>query len=195
MRATSSKESSRVKILEAATLLFHLKGYHATALSQILKESGAPKGSLYYHFPHGKEQLAIEAIHLSANNISRAIKENLAAYDDPVEAFQYHIGLIAERFIDTERKHQFKNVPLGLLAMETVFVNENLRQACEETFIMWENLYYDKLRSSGYNEERARLISETISALIEGGVTLCFTKKSSEPLHQINKMIPLVLSQ
>lgn len=191
----SSKETSREKILEAATLLFHLKGYHATGLSEILKESGAPKGSLYYHFPNGKEQLAIEAINLSAKTISTVIKENLATYDDPVEAFQYHIGTIAERFKDIERKTQFKNVPLGLLAMETVFVNENLRQACEETFIIWEKLFYDKLRMSGYSEDRACLISGTISALIEGGVTLCFTKKSSEPLHHVNKMIPLLLSQ
>lgn len=192
----SNKETSREKILEAATLLFHLKGYHATGLSQILKESGAPKGSLYYHFPNGKEQLAIEAINCSAKTISAGIKENLATYDDPVKAFQYHIGNIADRFIDIERKtHQFKNVPLGLLAMETVFVNENLRQACEDTFKTWEKLYYDKLRASGFSEERATLISETISALIEGGVTLCFTKKSSEPLHHVNKIIPLLLSQ
>ncbi|MDY0410572.1 TetR/AcrR family transcriptional regulator [Virgibacillus soli] len=191
----SSKKTSREKILEAATLLFHLKGYHATGLSQILKVSGAPKGSLYYHFPDGKEQLAIEAIHLSAKTISTAIKENLSTHNDPIKAFQYHIGNIAEIFRDMEKRTQFKNVPLGLLAMETVFVNENLRQACEETFTMWENLYYDKLRMSGYNEDCACLISKTISALIEGGVTLCFTKKSSEPLHNVNKMIPLLLSQ
>lgn len=191
----SNEETSRKKILETATLLFHLKGYHATSLSDILKESGAPKGSLYYHFPNGKEQLAIEAINLSAKTISTAIKENLAVYDNPVEAFQYHIGMIAGKFRDIKQMSQFKNVPLGLLAMETVFVNENLRLACEETFTSWEKLYYDKLRKSGYNEERAYLISETISALIEGGVTLCFTKKSCEPLQHVNKMIPLLLSQ
>lgn len=191
----ASKVTARDKILEAATVLFHLKGYHATALSEILKESGAPKGSLYYYFPNGKEQLAIEAIHLSAKTISTAIKENLAAYDDPVKAFQYHIGNIAKQFKDLQQKTHFRSVPLGLLAMETVFVNENLRQACEDTFTMWENLYYDKLIMSGFNEERAYLISKAISALIEGGVTLCFTKKSSDPLHDANKLIPLLLSQ
>lgn len=71
-------------------MLFHLKGYHATGLSQILKESGAPKGSLYYHFPNGKEQLALEAINLSVQTISTMIKENLASYEDPVKAFQHH---------------------------------------------------------------------------------------------------------
>ena len=191
----SSKKSSREKILEAATELFHLKGYHATGLSQIIQESGSPKGSLYYHFPNGKEQLAVEAINLSATRIAAEIEQNLAAYDAPAKAFQFHIENISGIFHDIDPISKLKNVPMGLLAMETAFVNENLRQACEETFEIWGNLYFEKLKVSGYSEERAFLISKTISALIEGGITLCVTKKSSEPLIQINKMIPLLLSK
>lgn len=191
----STKKSSREKILETATELFHFKGYHATGLSQILQESGAPKGSLYYHFPNGKEQLALEAIHLSSKMISAAIEKNLATYDDPVKAFQHHIRDIAESFLNIEEKNNLNTVPLGLLAMETAFVNENLRKACEETFAIWENHYYEKLRVNGYSEERAKLISQTISALIEGSITLCFTKKSNESLIQINNMIPLLLTK
>jgi len=191
----SSKKSSREKILEAATELFHLKGYHATGLSQIIQESGAPKGSLYYHFPNGKEQLAAEAIHLSATRIAARIEQNLAAFEDSVKAFQYHIESISGIFRDIEPISNLKNVPMGLLAMETAFVNENLRQACEETFEIWGNLYFEKLRSSGFSEERAFLISKTIGALIEGGITHCITKKSDEPLIHINKMIPLLLTK
>ncbi|MFJ7668701.1 TetR/AcrR family transcriptional regulator [Lysinibacillus sp. NPDC097195] len=191
----SSKNSSREKILEAATRLFHLKGYHATGLSQIIQESGAPKGSLYYHFPNGKEQLAVEAINLSATRIAAEIEQNLAAFEDPVKAFQYHIESISGIFQDIEPISNLKNVPMGLLAMETAFVNENLRQACEETFEIWGNLYFEKLRSSGFSEERAFLISKTIGALIEGGITHCITKKSDEPLIHINKMIPLLLTK
>ena len=191
----SSKKSSREKILEAATGLFHLKGYHATGLSQIIQESGAPKGSLYYHFPNGKEQLAVEAIHLSATRIAAEIEQNLAVYDDPAKAFQYHIENSSGLFHDIEQISELKNVPMGLLAMETAFVNENLRQACEETFNIWGNLYFEKLIASGFSEERADLISKTISALIEGGITLCLTKKSSDPLIQITKMLPLLLSK
>lgn len=98
----SSKKSSREKILEAATELFHLKGYHATGLSQIIQESGAPKGSLYYHFPNGKEQLAVEAINLSATRIAAEIEQNLAAYDDPAKAFQFHIENISGIFHDID---------------------------------------------------------------------------------------------
>jgi TetR/AcrR family transcriptional repressor of lmrAB and yxaGH operons len=60
-----NKTCSREKILTAASMLFQVKGYNATGLSEILKESGSPKGSLYYYFPGGKEELALEAINES----------------------------------------------------------------------------------------------------------------------------------
>lgn len=195
MDSISNKNQSREKILKAATRLFHLKGYHATGLNQILQESGAPKGSLYYHFPNGKEQLAAEAIQLSGQIIAADIQTRFNAFDDPVKAFQHKIQLLAEQFNQIEKLAEIPTVPLGLLAAETALVNENLRQICEETFEMWGKLYIEKLMASGYSEERARLISTSMNALIEGGVTLCLTRKSSEPLLQIQKMIPLLLAK
>nr|WP_243763813.1 helix-turn-helix domain-containing protein [Bacillus sp. XF8] len=53
MEQTNTKE----KLLNAASKLFRKQGYHATSLSQITKESNALRGSIYYYFPEGKEQL------------------------------------------------------------------------------------------------------------------------------------------
>ena len=46
-----SKMNTREKILTTAAFLFQKNGYHATGLNEIIKESGTPKGSLYYYFP------------------------------------------------------------------------------------------------------------------------------------------------
>ena len=56
------KTDARVRAIDTAERLFRIQGYTATGLSQILQESGAPKGSFYFHFPRGKAQLAEEAI-------------------------------------------------------------------------------------------------------------------------------------
>src|SRR4029077_17588276 len=56
------KTDARARAIAAAERLFRIQGYTATGLIQILKESGAPKGSFYFHFPRGKAQLAEEAI-------------------------------------------------------------------------------------------------------------------------------------
>jgi AcrR family transcriptional regulator len=65
------KTDARANAIAAAIRLFRRQGYTATGLSQILEESGAPKGSFYFHFPRGKVQLAEEAIdHYVASRIA-----------------------------------------------------------------------------------------------------------------------------
>ena len=56
------KTDARDRAIATAERLFRIQGYTATGLSQIIEESGSPKGSFYFHFPRGKAQLAEEAI-------------------------------------------------------------------------------------------------------------------------------------
>lgn len=53
---------ARGKAVETAERLFRSQGVAATGLAQIISESGSPKGSFYFHFPDGKDQLAAEAL-------------------------------------------------------------------------------------------------------------------------------------
>lgn len=48
-------------LLATATRLFRQRGYDGVGLAELLKASGLPKGSLYYHFPGGKRALAAAA--------------------------------------------------------------------------------------------------------------------------------------
>lgn len=56
------KTDARANAIATAQKLFRIQGYTATGVAQIIAESGAPKGSFYFHFPRGKAQLAEEAI-------------------------------------------------------------------------------------------------------------------------------------
>ena len=56
------RTDARARAIATAERLFRIQGYTATGLTQILEESGAPKGSFYFHFPRGKTQLAEDAI-------------------------------------------------------------------------------------------------------------------------------------
>lgn len=189
-----NQNQSREKILLTATRLFCLRGYHATGLNQILKESGAPKGSLYYHFPEGKEQLAIEAITISRNLVADKLRENLET-EEPLKAIQQNLQMLAGIFNSEERVHKewFSVVPFGLMAAESAFENEAMRKACKETFACWENIYVEKLQEHGYSEEKSRNISISLIAIIEGGVILALTQKSGQPLLQIQSVIPFLL--
>jgi TetR/AcrR family transcriptional repressor of lmrAB and yxaGH operons len=47
--------------------------YHGTALHDILDMGGSPRGSLYFHFPKGKEEIGEAALTLAAEAVRRAI--------------------------------------------------------------------------------------------------------------------------
>ncbi|WP_256860452.1 TetR/AcrR family transcriptional regulator [Bacillus sonorensis] len=82
----TEQTKSRDKILRTASRLFRKQGYHATGLAQITAESGAPRGSIYYYFPGGKEKLAAEAIKLTGERIKTYISSTLSREADPVKS-------------------------------------------------------------------------------------------------------------
>ena len=188
-------KQSREKILTTAMRLYYFQGFYGTGLNQILKESGAPKGSLYHYFPEGKEQLAEEAIKLSRELIGDVIQHYMTEQESMEEALTAHILAMAELF-DQENgveENSHLMMPFGLLASETAFTNERLREACSDTYQYWESLYFGKLVKNGYRASDATIISQFISTLIEGAVTLSLTKKSNEPLIMASSIIPTIL--
>src|SRR5207244_1044173 len=68
-KAADSKE----KTLAAAALLFRRQGFHGTALHDVLAAAGSPRGSLYFHFPGGKEQIGEAALDLAGEAVRRKI--------------------------------------------------------------------------------------------------------------------------
>src|ERR1700741_2509808 len=69
-RKTDSKE----RVVAAARRLFRERGYVGTALSDVVSESAAPRGSIYFHFPGGKEELATEVTLLHAGFLRRTFE-------------------------------------------------------------------------------------------------------------------------
>ena len=57
----AQRSDAKQRMVQAARQLIRERGYHATAISDVLERSGAPRGSVYFHFPGGKPQLAVEA--------------------------------------------------------------------------------------------------------------------------------------
>ena len=60
---------TRERLLTAAQRLFRKRGYHATGLSDILEAAQAPKGSLYHHFPGGKEAIGVCVVEKISNSL------------------------------------------------------------------------------------------------------------------------------
>ena len=85
----------RDALLAASVRLFRQKGYAGTGLSEILQESGAPKGSLYHYFPGGKVEIGAEAVQLAGKTVTRTLKDLAAKTDGPGALVSHYLDLLA----------------------------------------------------------------------------------------------------
>ncbi|PKG23844.1 TetR/AcrR family transcriptional regulator [Niallia nealsonii] len=187
-----SKVNSREKILQTASRLFQLQGYHGTGLNQIIKESGLPKGSLYHHFPNGKEELAIEAVQYTSKFIEENLQKLMNEKEGPVEAIQAFIRDTASQFDNLE---DIKGIPVGLLASETALISEPLRNACMQAFKNWQMIIAKKLIQNGYEKEEATKKGLLVNSMIGGGIMHSLTSKDKTPLLVIMEVIPLLIEK
>ena len=81
------KTDARDRMIASTTALIRERGVEATALSDVLEHSGAPRGSIYHHFPGGKAQLVEEATRAAAGDFAAGMAAALEA-DDPLFALR-----------------------------------------------------------------------------------------------------------
>jgi TetR/AcrR family transcriptional repressor of lmrAB and yxaGH operons len=174
--------STRQQIIEKTSELLERQGYHATGLNQIVAESDTPRGSLYYYFPEGKEELAAEAIEYKAQQMSKHLGNHLIAYDDPVEAIYHFLINVADRI---ESLNCCGGSPMAAVALETSNHSERLRQACAGGYERMQKFFEDKLLAGGFPLARAHTLAVTILAALEGGVILSRAEQNAQPLRLV----------
>src|SRR5436190_10163008 len=79
--------SPRERMIESALILMGQKGVEATSFSQVIEHSGAPRGSIYHHFPGGKAQLVEEATRYAGDIVANLAEAQIDP-DDPLAGLQ-----------------------------------------------------------------------------------------------------------
>ncbi len=172
--------STRDQIIEKTCELLELQGYYATGVNQIIQESGSPKGSLYYHFPGGKEELAAESVKYVGDIVLNHLRTTLAEIDEPAGAIRKFIMDVA---YNVELSGYRSGGPLTTIAVETASSSIRLREECHRIYTAWQSAFFDKLIQGGYGEDRAQRLAVLIIAALEGGIILCRTAQSRKPLE------------
>jgi TetR/AcrR family transcriptional repressor of lmrAB and yxaGH operons len=182
--------TTRDHIVDVACDLLEAQGYHATGMNQIIQESGAPKGSLYYYFPEGKEELAAEAVEKAGKITADRIRMGLTNDLDAPEAVRNFIHRVAEQ---VEASGFRAGGPLTTVAMETATSSERLNLACRESYDRLQGAFEERLVGSGYPPERAGQLAVFITTSIEGGIILSRTYHTGDPLRRAGDEVALLL--
>jgi AcrR family transcriptional regulator len=169
-------------MIVSTALLVRERGARATSLDTILAHSRAPRGSVYHHFPGGREQLLREAIEYAGDYVARRLERDAAEH--PLAALEalfdeYRANLLASDFR--------AGCPVVAVAVESSEEGLDLRDCARAAFERWRQAIARALESSGINAVRADELAMHAVAAYEGAIILSRAYRDLEPLQRVRR--------
>ena len=149
---TAPGERTKQRMVRGAAELLRQRGYTGTGFREVIELTGAPRGSIYHHFPGGKAQLAGEAVdHVGA--LARDVIAAPLADADPIGALR---GFVELWRADFERSGYRAGCPIAAVAVENHDEAPELLDAAARAFDNWRSAFSDCLRAAGVPAARAQ---------------------------------------
>ena len=163
------RTDSRSRMIHAAAQLFQQRGYHATALSDVIQASGAPRGSVYFHFPGGKQELAREAIALAGDEIEQLVAEASGRSDGPGSFVRALGGIVAARLEGADYR---SGCAIATMVLELAPQSEELSSDFEKVFGRWRQALVRQFEAQGIAAGRATDLADLVMSVFEGGLVV-----------------------
>ena len=174
------RTDSRSKMIAAAADLFRQRGYHATTFSDVVRESGAPRGSTYFHFPGGKAELAREAIARAGDEMEEMVDEAARHADDPGSLVRALAQIIASRL---ERSGYQSGCAIATMVLELAPGDEEFSADFDSVFARWRAALVTRFEPLGLAPDRAAVLADLTISAIEGALVLSRAARSTEPFN------------
>ncbi|TPN54407.1 TetR/AcrR family transcriptional regulator [Mesorhizobium sp. B1-1-9] len=173
---------TRARILETTGLLLRQRGYHGTSLNDILSASGAPRGSLYFHFPGGKDQLVIEVTRDSVADVTERLGAALATERDPAVAVHHIYESVGHMLEENEFS---LGCPIAPVVLDSPSDVPELAELCRSAFEQWIGLLRDAFVRAGVPERRAHALALLVESSLEGLMVIARATRDRAPLQAV----------
>ena len=177
-------------MVAATGQLLRRRGYSGTSVSDFLDAAGAANGSLYHHFPGGKEELASAAIEAAAEQVEAALQSAFEATDDVVVAAQRSIDVMIAAF-EADPRDGCRVAPT---ALDAAGISEPLRLAAAAAFARWSSVF-ERALARTRDADTAAAQALVLLSSIEGALLLDRTSHSTEHLKALRDAVPTLLAR
>jgi AcrR family transcriptional regulator len=177
------RSDAKAKMVKAARRLIRERGYHATALSDVIELSGAPRGSVYFHFPGGKTQLAAEVAKSYARDQADMIEHAAEESDSAADLISAYVNRARENLIGSNYTQGCTVAPLALEGCGAE--SELLANAVSAAFsLMIESLAF-QFAFFGMSRNGARELAEVVVSGVEGALVTARAFQSPAPFDSL----------
>ena len=169
---------TRQRMIEGAVRLLALHGLQETSFSTVLELTGAPRGSIYHHFPRGKDEMIASAVDLAGQNANAAID----GFDrsTAVSLATAFLGLWRQLLVRSEFR-----AGCSVLAVTVATDSPDLLEHTSAVFRGWRRHLADLLAEAGLPADTGARFSAALVAGAEGGVVLSRAEHDLEPFELV----------
>ena len=185
-----NQQGSRARMLEAAIQLMRGSGLSGAGINEIVRESGAPKGSVYHFFPNGKGQLVSEAIGLHSQRVQDFILQALESQERPADKVRALFNAFARRVSAGDFQ---ASCAAGAVALDLDAELEELRLVLQGAFSAWIALVAQHFDFA--DARRNRSFAGLVLTAIEGAYIRCRVDRSSRPFKEAGEWLAELAEQ
>ena len=177
---------TRTRILDTGAALMSRQGYAATGVKQIADAARAPFGSIYHHFPGGKEQLGAEAIRTAGAIYLQLVPLVFDPAPDLVSGVR---AFFAGAGAHLEQTGWIDACPIATITLETASVSEPMRLASHDVFEAWIAAGLPYFTAAGLGDAVARQLILSLICALEGAFVLARAARSTEALSVAGELV------
>ncbi|WP_431278004.1 TetR/AcrR family transcriptional regulator [Leifsonia poae] len=169
---------TKERMVRGAVRLLATRGLQETSFSEVLEIAKAPRGSIYHHFPEGKEQLVSAAVDLAGTNALIVLDRLEGATAEHVTAS--FLGLWREVLTRSDL-----HAGCSVLAVTVATDSVELLDRAADVFRAWRARLAELMRAGGLSPSDALPFAVTLIAASEGAVVLSRAERSLEPFDLV----------
>jgi AcrR family transcriptional regulator len=168
----------------STALLIRERGARATSLDMILAHSGAPRGSIYHHFPGGREQLLREATDYAGEYVARRLERK--GGESPLGAIDWLLDEYRANLVATDFR---AGCPVVAVAVESPEDGIDLRDEAFAAFERWRAQLARGFIAAGIEASRSDELALLAIAAFEGALILSRAYRDLAPLESVRSEI------
>lgn len=180
-------QGPRERMVVSAALLIRERGAHATAISDVLQHSGAPRGSAYHYFPGGRTQLLCEAVDYAGEHVAAMINEA----EGGLELLDALIDKYRQQLLSTDFR---AGCPIAAVSVEAGDEQDRERMApviarAAAVFDRWSDLTAQRFIADGILPDRAHELAVLATSTLEGAILLARVRRDLTPLDLVHRQL------
>jgi AcrR family transcriptional regulator len=187
-RARTKRGDTRTKMLISAAEVMRERGAAGVTIDEVLTRSGAPRGSVYYHFPDGRNQILTEALRYAGDAITADIDD--AAGRGAKVLLRQFVEFWERVLADSDFN---AGCPVVAAAIGSAEDDVLLAAEAGKIFAHWRTALTQAFVADGFVEPDADSLAVMSIAALEGAVVLCRSLRSSDPLRKVYEQLEFLV--